>query len=193
MKTKGDNPSKLIGGKGLSAILSLYFKINQLKQLYRQGWLKYISPERCESVADHTFGVAVLAVLVNDFYSLGLDVERILIMSLLHELGETKIGDLTPQDGVPLLEKHRLERAVVVELFKDFPDGEKYIKIWDEFEERKTAEANFVFQIEKLEMALQAKIYEGLYGGDLFEFQEYVEKILTDGLLRSLIKELENL
>ncbi|MCD4694398.1 HD domain-containing protein [bacterium] len=65
--------------------------------------------------------------------------------------------------------------------------------IWDEFEERKTRELKFVFQVEKLEMAIQAKIYEGQYKKDLSEFQTYVERIIEDDCLKELFQELQDL
>ena len=190
MEIKNENPYKLIKGKNLSLVLELYFKINHLKQLYRQGWLRYISKEQCESVADHIFGVAILVILINDAYSLNLDIEKIVVMALVHEMGEIKNGDITPFDGISKEEKHAMERKGVVELFKGFIEAEKYIAIWDEFEEKETKEANFVFQVEKLEMALQAKIYEGQYETDLSEFQTYVDKLVTNGLLKDLLHEL---
>ena len=190
MEVKNENPFEFIKEKNLSLVLQMYFKINHLKQLYRQGWLRYIDKEKCESVADHIFGVAILVILINDIYSLDLDLEKIVIMSLIHEMGEIKNGDITPLDGISKEEKHAMEKKGVIELFKDFPEAEKYIAIWEEFEKRETREARIVFQAEKLEMALQAKIYEFQYGKDLSEFQKYVEDILTDDFLKDILSQI---
>jgi len=190
MKVKNDNPYELIKDKNLSLILIMYFKINHLKQLYRQGWLRYISKEKCESVADHVFGVAILAVLINDYYELGLDVLKIVIMALFHEMGEIKNGDITPFDGITKEEKHLLEKKGIMEMFKNYLEAEKYISIWKEFEIRKTKEAKFVFQVEKFEMAIQAKIYADQYEIDLSEFQVYVANIITDEFLKDLLHSL---
>ena len=190
MENKNRNPYELIREKNLHQILAIYFQVNQLKHLLRQGWLRSIDKEKCESVADHIFGVAILVILINDYYNLNLDVQKIVFMALFHEMGEIKNGDITPFDGISKEEKHALEREGVLELFSNFPGSETYISVWDEFEERKTREAKFVFQVEKLEMAIQAKIYEGLYKKDLFEFQSYVDRILEEPCLIDLLRQL---
>ena len=88
----------------------------QLKQLYRQGWLKRgVPPERCESVAEHTLGVAVLVMLLADTRFPELDAQKVLRMALLHDFGEIDAGDFTPIDGISLQEKHRLEKESVFE------------------------------------------------------------------------------
>ena len=191
MKVKNSNPYDLIEGKGLKIILEVFYQINFLKSLYRQGWLRHIDEKECESVADHVFSVTILVILINDVYDLGFDVSKILIMSLFHEMGEIKTGDITPFDGISKEEKHRMEKAAVIDLFKDLPGGEKYIEIWEEFDQKETVEAKFVHQVEKLEMAIQADIYSGLHKKDLSEFNVYVEKLLSNNLLKELLNELE--
>lgn len=52
-----------------TALVQAYRHANQLKRLYRQGWLQHgVPPERCESVAAHTFGVALLALWIAPQY-----------------------------------------------------------------------------------------------------------------------------
>jgi len=158
------------------SILELYFKVNHLKQLYRQGWLKKgrdIPKEYCESVADHNFGTIFLAVIFRDRFFPRLDCLTVLLMLTMHECGETgKLGDVTPSDKVSPEEKHRQERACVVELFKDLPGGERYVALWDEFEEQKTPEAIFAREMDMLERTLQAKIYDLQHKKDLSAFVE---------------------
>ncbi len=52
---------------GPQPLIQAYFELNHLKQLYRQGWLRVgIPPERCESVAEHSLGVALLCLFIAD-------------------------------------------------------------------------------------------------------------------------------
>jgi putative hydrolases of HD superfamily len=191
MKTKNINPYELIRGENLGIILEIYFQINHLKQLYRQGWLmRHISEEKCESVAEHSFGVALLALLINDAYGLNFDVLKIVVMSLTHELGEIENGDFTPFHNISKDEKHDRERASIVKLLAGFPGGEKYVAVWDEFEEEKTSEARFVRQLDKLEMGIQSFIYENFYQKDLKEFRIDAMNRLSDNFLKNILQQL---
>ena len=190
---KGPNPYKLVKGKGIGPVLEIYFMVNQLKHLYRKGYLRHISKKQCESVADHVFGVMILVVLVNDFYNLKLDLEKALLMVLFHELGEVVIGDITPFDGISKKKKHKLEKKGVRKIFKNFPGKKKYFVIWDEFEEGKTPEARIVILADKFEMGPQSKIYGELYARDLSEFQRYLEEVLEDKTFLSLLGELKKI
>ena len=65
METKGPAPRSLLAAEAFRPVLDAYVQINQLKQLYRQGWLRRGVPrDRCETVAEHTAGVAWLTLLL---------------------------------------------------------------------------------------------------------------------------------
>jgi putative hydrolase of HD superfamily len=135
----------------------------RLKELDRAGW-KRIGVTHPESVAAHSWGVALLALLR---CPPGLDRERLLAMAVLHDLAEVRVGDLTPYDGVPRDEKHRRERAAMDELLADRPDLRA---IWDEAEAGVTPEARLLKQLDLADMGLQAERYEE-EGLDVSDFQ----------------------
>ena len=150
-----------LSGENLPGWVAAYFEIAHLKQLYRQGWLRRGIPrERCESVAEHTFGTALLAWWLAQAYFPDLDSVRVLRLALLHDLGEVYAGDLIPEEGVPPAEKHPRELESVQKIFAKLPEGKLYLQLWLEFEEGSTPEARFVHQVDRLEMALQASLYE---------------------------------
>lgn len=65
MHTKAPNPIIHLDTDQVLPIVAMYFECAHLKQLYRQGWLQRgVPPERCESVAEHTFGVALLSLFL---------------------------------------------------------------------------------------------------------------------------------
>ena len=197
MRTKNTNPAFLLAGKSLQPIIVLYFQINHLKQLYRQGWLREgrdVPEIYCESDADHCFAMAVLGIFICDLYFPDANVLTVIMMCLLHELGEIIHGDPPSTDDPDLkAEKHRNERHAIVELLKDIPNAEKYIDLWEEFEEGKTLEARLVKQLDRLEMALQSKIYTLQHRNDLQEFIDGVYPHLESPELIAILVEVDSI
>jgi len=191
MQTKASLPSDLLTGFRVSPILSAFFEFTHLKQLYRQGWLKRgVPPERCESVAEHSLGVAILALWLSQACFPELDSTKVLCMALLHDFGEIYTGDLIPSDEVSADEKHLREKQSVQQVLGKLPQGDQYIEIWNEFEQGETQEAQFVRQIDRLEMGFQAGIY-GLQGlVDPQEFFQTTDQALSDHRLKKIFTEL---
>ena len=134
-----------------------------LKEVDRAGW-KRIGVERPESVAAHSWGVALLALLR---CPPELDRGKLLAMAVLHDLAELRVGDLTPHDGVSKADKHARERAAMDELLADRPDLRA---IWDEAEAKETPEARLLDQLDKADMGVQAERYAAL-GYHVAEFR----------------------
>ncbi len=190
MKTKADLPLAAFSGQSLSPLVAAYYELDHLKQLYRQGWLRRgVPPERCESVAEHVFGMAMLGWWIVDAYFPGLDRDKVLRMILTHELGEIYTGDLTPGDNVPLEEKHRREREGLWQVVGKLPNGEQYLALWEEFEAGQTPEARFVRQLDRLEMAFQASVYRQQGFENMSEFFASASAAIEDPVLRKLFEE----
>jgi putative hydrolases of HD superfamily len=185
--TKGPFPLLAWGGKDLPALIAAYFELNQLKLLLRQGWLRRGIPlERCESVGEHVFAMTLLGWWINDEYSLGLDRERVLRMILAHELGEIYTGDLIPADGIPPAEKHRLEYEGLRQVVDKLASGEEILHLWQEYAAGETLEARFVRQIDRLEMAFQACLYEAEGFTSMDEFFQSADLTIKDPALREV-------
>jgi putative hydrolase of HD superfamily len=192
MRRKTKNPTHNLKNSPKSEIVELFFEISRLKQLYRQGWLQRSVPEKeCESVAEHIFGVTWLVMLIADLYFPELNSEKVLRLSLIHDLGEIDAGDLTPADGIHQTEKSALERKSVHRIFKNLNNRQRYLDLWEEYEEGKTPEAILVRQVEKLEMAAQAKIYELLGRENLSEFFKSAGNEIRHAKLKELLKAVE--
>ncbi len=187
--------AKEIADATSNPIVRFYFEVYALKSLYRQGWLRQGVPrEKAESVADHSFGTALLGFLIAEQYFPELDSSKVMRMGLMHELGEIYVGDITPHDHVLLEEKHKLEKDGVVRVLSWLPRGKEYVKLWEEYEARETPEAKFVKQIDKLETALQAEVYRYLgYEGLEEFFGDSTRKQITDPKLIEILDELEKL
>jgi len=173
--------------------LEVLYQIFKLKNLYRQGWLKRDIPEiESESVADHSFGTAMTAWILAKQLKLELDMEKLLKMALVHEIGEIYAGDITPVDGISLDQKYELELQSAKKVFSTYPEGQEFINLWEEFEQAETPEAKFLKQIDKFEMGLQASIYKGHGHSKMDEFIQSAERIIDQKELRSLFQKIIN-
>jgi len=191
---KASLPADLFAGIDLSPILGTYLELNHLKQIYRQGWLRRDIPaERCESVAEHSFAVALLALLIVDARFPELDRDQVVRMALVHDLGEVYAGDLTPHDGVSAADKHRREAQSIRRITDKLPHADDYAALWREYEEQATQEAELVRQIDRLEMGLQALVYERQGLADLSEFFETVDRTLSIPELCDIWNEVKHL
>ncbi len=129
----------------------------RLKSIPRTGWLQ-AGIDSPETVADHSYRTTLLSMIMADMQ--GLDTERALRMSLLHDLAEAETGDLTPTQK---REGHReLETEAMERLLSLLPGrtAEMYLRLWEEYSEAESPEAKLVHQADKLEMVLQALEYE---------------------------------
>ncbi len=171
-------------------VLSSLSEILSLKFLFRQGWLqKGLSKGLCESVADHSFSTAMMAWILAMEYFPELDASKVLQLAIMHEIGEIYAGDITPSDAISNSDKHNLEKDSVYKVLEKLSKGSHLIAIWDEFETGNTLEADFVRQIDKLEMSFQALHYEAATGMDVHTFIESTDKVITSEKLREIWQE----
>jgi len=168
-------------------ILDFFKTAANLKKISRQGWIDKLSLENPESVADHSYSMAVISMVISDLENY--NSEKIIKMVLLHDLAESKIGDYTPEQ-LSNEKKNKLENNAFNEIIKNLPDLIKlqYLQIWQEYQENTSLESKLVHQIDKLEMVLQAKIYEkdGHSKEKLESFFESAKIDITDPKLKEL-------
>ena len=138
-------------------LLAVLTDVGRLKTLRRAGWVRS-GVEEPESVADHSYRLAMLALLIAP--RLGLDIDRLVRLALLHDLAEARIGDLTPADRVAPADKAAREDAAFSEIVSGLSESKALVELWRDYETGGTPEARIVRQLDKLEMALQALEYE---------------------------------
>jgi putative hydrolases of HD superfamily len=196
MITKSAGPDELLElDRDADPALASYFRLMRLKRLYRQGWLKRGLPEElCESVAEHSFGTALLVLLIAGKAGGGgefgkLDSGRAALLALVHEMGESYAGDITPVDGVSREDKEVLERNAILRALEGHPDCVWLLSLWEEFEAGATAEAKFVKQLDRLEMGLQAALQEAEGFPGMGEFYESARRTVVEPRLRGLLEE----
>jgi len=141
----------------LQSIIKFLEIAGMLKRTPRTGWVE-VDVSQPESVADHTFRTAILCMLYADIESL--NSLKLLRMALIHDLPEAVIGDLTPIEKTEAT-KEREEKSIKQILgLLPMEQRERYITVWIEYQEGLTREAQALRQLEKIEMALQAKEYQ---------------------------------
>jgi putative hydrolase of HD superfamily len=145
-------------------------RANDLKALPRTGWL-LAGIAAPESVADHSYATALLAMLLADAIDADwrgqglarpLDRPHLLRIALLHDLAESILTDL-PRRSADLLgaaTKHAAEGQAMVQIFADAPSPADYTALWAEYAAGQTPEARLVRDADKLEMVHQALQYE---------------------------------
>jgi len=194
MDQKSDLNLALLKQAAASPLLEAYLEFNHLKDVYRKGWLRRgLSLERCESVADHILGVAMLAWWACDQFYPALNSEKALRLALVHDLGETYVGDLIPADSVDAQEKHSRERDAVRIVLGKLAKGQDYLALWEEYEAGQSGEAWLVRQLDRLEMAFQALVYEREGLGNLDEFFQSASQAIQAPEIRNLFEQAVNL
>jgi len=132
--------------------------IFELKSIKRTGWVSKAKILRAESVADHSYSLTALSMVISDF--LGLDTEKVIKMCIIHDLAESIIGDYMPEE-ISIREKRIKEDQAMKMIISSFPDklAVFYSNIWKEYCLNQTKEARLVKQLDKVEMFLQANQY----------------------------------
>lgn len=151
------------------AILETMLQLDPLSDLPRTGWLlRGIRP--CESIADHSFGVAFLSMLLVDALraeGTAVDGERVLRMALVHDAAEARTGDVPMPNKTARMNEalHELEATLIRGLLPvDLHET------WTEVETGDSLEARVVKAADKAQMMIKALAYERQKRGQLDGF-----------------------
>ncbi len=155
-KEKDDHPD----GYDMAKMVKFMHRLQMLKLNKRTGWIHH-RVKQPESICDHMYRVAVLAMLCPGE---DVDIGRCVMMALIHDLAEAEVGDLTPLDNVPKEEKLLRERNAidyfVHDLLDSSPAALRIEALWQEYEDRETKESKLVKDLDRFELCLQAVEYE---------------------------------
>jgi putative hydrolase of HD superfamily len=156
------------------SVLALLLRVSQLKLVPRSGWVMR-GIANAESVSDHSFGVAFVALALAQIVERPVDTTKLLTIALLHDLPEAVLSDI-PSPASRFLSssaKRTASRDALDALLSDLPQREQWQSWWREFEERSSIEGKLVHDADRLEMLLQAYVYEQTTGNRwLREFWE---------------------
>lgn len=149
----------------LKNAMRFYLLATQLKYKIRSGWDENhwnVSKERIESVAEHVYGTCILAISLDSEFECHIDLNKVIKMLVVHELGEVIIGDITPFDNVSKEEKLRREHEAIIRVIGDLVKKDELLALLYEFDEQKTKESIFAYHCDKLEADIQSKVYQDM-------------------------------
>jgi putative hydrolase of HD superfamily len=158
-------------------VLPLLIELQRLKRLDRTGWTLRGLPNGTESVAAHSFGVCVTAMLLADEMKargVDLDCEQLLRMALVHDWAETRIGDM-PKTATQYFGSEVRKQAEIT-AFADMVAGIRtqasLTNLHQDYEKRDTVEARVVKAADILDLLVQVSALERAGATGLDEFWE---------------------
>ena len=155
--------------------IEFIIEIDKIKSIFRKT--KLFDKSRHENDAEHSWHLAIMAIILSEYSNKPIDVFKVLKMVLIHDIVEIDSGDYivyTQQTA----EKESKEKAAAERIFGILPleQEAEFKSLWEEFEERSTPEAKFAAAIDRLEPVMQN------YYTDADAWRE--NKISADQILR---------
>jgi putative hydrolase of HD superfamily len=190
----------------LAAQIRFILEIDKLKNVLRRTWV--LDRSRRENSAEHSWHLAVMAVLLAEYGPAGLDLTRVIKMVLIHDLVEIDAGDTFCYDQTALLDQADRERRAADRLFELLPvDLAAELRgLWEEFDARASPEARFAAALDRLQPVLHNYTTEGgtwrehrvtraqvvarnqPMGDGAPELWEYARSLIDDAVARGLIE-----
>lgn len=123
--------------------LEFIIEADKVKNIFRQTYLA--DGKRKENDAEHSWHLALMAVLLQDYANEKVDLAKVVPMVLIHDLVEIDAGDTYAYDEAAAVDKKEREEKAAERIFHMLPEGqgEWLYSLWQEFEEYQTPEAKF--------------------------------------------------
>ncbi|GAB3959421.1 HD domain-containing protein [Spirosoma harenae] len=130
-------------------------EVDKLKYILRKT--KLLNSDRPENDAEHSWHLCLMALVLVEHSNTPIDLLKVIKMLLIHDLVEIDAGDTFIYDTQKSHDNTAEEREAAKRIFGLLPDeqADELIAIWEEFEERQTAEAKFARAMDRLEPLLQ--------------------------------------
>ncbi len=124
-------------------------EIDKLKTIIRRTYL--LHADRAENTAEHSWHLAMMAILLAEYANEPVDVARVIKMVLVHDIVEIDAGDTYFYDATAALDKHEREHTAADRLFGILPgdQGKELRELWEEFEAAQSADARFALALDR--------------------------------------------
>ena len=131
--------------------LDFSLEIDKEKNIFRQTSLS--GHGRKENDAEHAWHMAIMAYLLREYSNEPVDISKVMLMCLIHDIVEIDAGDTYAYDPVNLSTQKEREDAAKERIFSLLPDDQRdeLISLFDEFEEYSSAESRFAHSLDNLQ------------------------------------------
>lgn len=149
-------------------------EIDKEKNVLRQTHLS--GKGRNENDAEHAWHMAIMAYLLKEYSNESIDISKVMIMCLIHDIVEIDAGDTYAYDSAGLATQKEREDAAKERIFSLLPEDQKVelTALFDEFEENATPEAKFAHSMDNLQPLM---LNDSNDGGDWREHQVTREQV----------------
>ncbi len=158
-----DGPAAFLPGadERINDLLRFSAEVDKMTSILRQTLL--VDGSRRENDAEHSWHIALMAMLFKDYAPSGCDVSRSVRMCIVHDLVEIRAGDTFAYDVNGNIGKKERERKAADELFGGLPENirAEIRSLWEEFDERKTPDAVYAAAMDRLQPFLHNTLTEG--------------------------------
>ena len=150
-------------------------EIDKLKYIFRKT--KLINSDRPENDAEHSWHLAMMAIVLAGHANEPIDLAKVMKMVLIHDIVEIDSGDVFVYDTTKSHDNFDEELKAARRIFGILPEeqAEEFINLWIEFEEMKTPESKFARALDRLEPLLQNASNNG---GTWREFDVKYDKVI---------------
>lgn len=142
--------------------MEFILEVDKLKKIGRQTYLSDAS--RKENDAEHSWHLALMAVLLAEHSNEDIDILKVITMVLIHDLVEIDAGDTYAYDEVGKASQRKREEAAADRIFNILPqDQARYMRnLWEEFETQETSEAKFARTLDNAQPVMLNDATDGL-------------------------------
>ena len=187
--------------------IAFILEIDKIKHIFRQNLL--VDGSRRENDAEHSWHLALMAMILEEYSAKPINVSRVIKMVLIHDLVEIDAGDTFCYDAKAGEDKEEREIAAAKRLYGMLPveQRDEFMGLWQEFEERKTPEAQFAACLDRLQPFLNNYHTQGgtwrmhnIHSGQVREravainegaprLGEYVRLLIEDAVAQGILKQ----
>ena len=197
-----ENEKRVDMDERLKKQLNFILTIDQEKNIFRQTHLS--GGGRRENDAEHAWHMAIMAFLLKEYANEEVDLAKVMVMCLIHDIVEIEAGDTYAYDREGLSTQKAREDQAKIHLYSLLPEDQKneLISLFDEFEEGKSPEARFAHAMDNLQPLLLNNANEGgdwrlhqVKAKDVYERQKKTREgsevlyAITDQILQRHIRE----
>lgn len=155
------NNFDFIKSEKLKNQIAFVIEIDEMKRILRMNL--HADGSKRENDAEHSWHLAVMAMLLEEYCSEKVDISRVIKIALVHDLVEVYAGDTFAYDAKGYEDKDEREKMAADKLFGMLDDEQAafFRALWDEFEEKSTPESRYANAVDRLQPLLLNYLTDG--------------------------------